>query len=788
MYCSSVRTNTCRVDLLYMQENLADRRKVQNMCVEAFRTAARPSSIQGQPTGVLWAKRNRSPEERARIRAIVSLKSLVAQHLAPRDFEFDWRGRFWAQGVSVLAHVDQKQPTDGALLLLDVRGEETGWWVPGPLLAQVLKISLDDLHAHFRVDGKPYEGGRGKRRTQAHKPELVAGTWNLHGKGVTDLQDLWPGNVVFPDILLLQELGACPEATPEVQVSTLFLGPKVYQMYLVGAPEAHRCQAVLIRNDCAFHATRKVGLQAGLYLHGLHGNQRIACVHLPHSKRASTEARPSSSAEEVWGATLEQLDSCLGGSTPEDDFLIGGDFNQDLHAGVDSFVGMGMLRSLILKYSLELHKSVGATWGARGVDSEIDAILLRAPRVQLRAYKRDDMKQALPSDHAPVFRHARTPGALTYRGRRPTTRCGRWLPDVRAIEEYAGTAEEFCPRRLSHVCSDASRVPSLRYRDSPDLKSKIAARRLETDPVMKASMLAEIRHQRGQDRAEHKLQILQRARSGDRQAISYLRRSAAQASFETSYIEARGGQARAVEEMRQFYVNKYATLLPPPTPQAIERLLSTHMSVRPQPFSQEELQKAVGRCKSRTSAGLDGVCYEAIQAYHRVDKEQKLLQFMNKLLFRQVQLPSDWHEAKVVLLPKTPKPSLPSELRPICLSPCLSKIFGRLIMTRVATRCPPYSSGQMGCRARTQTVDGILAAQTVIGVLRRKYQMETKYQVEAHVAKLDIKAAFDSLSHASIVHYLLHCQPSSKALLLWRFVSNNRLRMSLGTDTWQVAV
>ena len=238
MYCSSVRTNTCRVDLLYMQENLADRRKVQNMCVEAFRTAARPSSIQGQPTGVLWAKRNRSPEERARIRAIVSLKSLVAQHLAPRDFEFDWRGRFWAQGVSVLAHVDQKQPTDGALLLLDVRGEETGWWVPGPLLAQVLKISLDDLHAHFKVDGKPYEGGRGKRRTQAHKPELVAGTWNLHGKGVTDLQDLWPGNVVFPDILLLQELGACPEATPEVQVSTLFLGPKVYQMYLVGRPRS----------------------------------------------------------------------------------------------------------------------------------------------------------------------------------------------------------------------------------------------------------------------------------------------------------------------------------------------------------------------------------------------------------------------------------------------------------------------------------------------------------------------------------------------------------------------
>ena len=54
--------------------------------------------------------------------------------------------------------------------------------------------------------------------------------------------------------------------------------------------------------------------------------------------------------------------------------------------------------------------------------------------------------------------------------------------------------------------------------------------------------------------------------------------------------------------------------------------------------------------------------------------------------------------------------------------------------------------------------------------------------------RLDIRAAFDSLSHASIVHYLLHCKPCREAVLLWRMCSGNKLKMSLGTEAWGVEV
>ena len=191
---------------------------------------------------------------------------------------------------------------------------------------------------------------------------------------------------------------------------------------------------------------------------------------------------------------------------------------------------------------------------------------------------------------------------------------------------------------------------------------------------------------------------------------------------------------------------------------------------------------AIDRCKANTSAGMDGVGYEAIKAYFKQDERGSLLGYFNCILTRNLNIPASWREAKVVLLPKIPFPEAPSDLRPICLAPCLSKVFSRLVMVRVAARCPEYSSGQMACRPHTQTVDGILAAQTIIAVLRRKHG------VDPCMAKLDIRAAFDSLAHAAVVDFLTHCKPCAEAGLLWDLVSQNKVHMNLGTATWQVPV
>ena len=55
LHIGGVRANSCRVDLRYMQNNMRERRQVQNLCIEALRAAARASEIPGQQGGKLWA-------------------------------------------------------------------------------------------------------------------------------------------------------------------------------------------------------------------------------------------------------------------------------------------------------------------------------------------------------------------------------------------------------------------------------------------------------------------------------------------------------------------------------------------------------------------------------------------------------------------------------------------------------------------------------------------------------------------------------------------------------------
>ena len=175
-----------------------------------------------------------------------------------------------------------------------------------------------------------------------------------------------------PDAVFLQELGACPEANSDsVQVKDFKLGSVGYKLHLCSPPESHRCQAVLVRSSLEFQADLKQVLPAGILLHGTCGIQQawpppricFACLHLPHSKRQGTPDNPTGAAEEVWKTTLEALDESLGTLTDQDTFILAGDLNQDYHAEEDSFPGMGLLRTVIQKFGLQVHRSVGPTWG-----------------------------------------------------------------------------------------------------------------------------------------------------------------------------------------------------------------------------------------------------------------------------------------------------------------------------------------------------------------------------------------------------------------------------------------
>ena len=583
--------------------------------------------------------------------------------------------------------------------------------------------------------------------------------------------------MVTPDVVFVQELGGQQGLGSGVSRSTIWLAGEEFVLHVTNSDKANRAQGILFRAALDLQVLSSIPLPTGVLLHAKHasGVFHLASFHLPHAKR--------SDVEEVWQATCECLDAQLAGAGYYDFLLLGADVNQDLQADADDFSPMMFLRSLLAKHGLLINRSCGFTWTAQGHFSEIDFLLYRNPCCRAAFHTRDDMRVGLPSDHLPLWGAFCFPQAIFGRPSRPQFACGRWLSDPSRIQEFANSELGFSQENLELVCkSHSTRYPSLRYVDSDALKDMIRRRRVETDPRVRASMLKEIKDQRAADKTSHKVSLLERAKQGDRAVIAHLRRSALQASFECSYIQARGGGPKAADELRQFYEDKFRSFLPAPTPDMLQALIRQHAVARIEPFTKEELERALLRAKKHTSSGMDSVCYEAVKLYQAYDARGKLLHFFNRLLLREESLPQAWKRAKVVLLPKIPCPQEPGELRPICLSPVLSKIYGRMIMLRVAQACPPYQVGQLGCRPKTQTIDGIFAAETVAALVRRAHRSQI------HMAKLDIKAAFDSLSHSAIISYLRNCRPCAEVLRLWEMVVGNTLTMSLGDRSWQVPV
>ena len=52
-------------------------------------------------------------------------------------------------------------------------------------------------------------------------------------------------------------------------------------------------------------------------------------------------------------------------------------------------------------------------------------------------------------------------------------------------------------------------------------------------------------------------------------------------------------------------------------------------------------------------------------------------------------------------------------------------------------------------------------------------------------AKLDIKAAFDSVTHRAILHFLLQGTPNIESLALWDLIHNNEVILEVGGYSWK---
>ena len=161
------------------------------------------------------------------------------------------------------------------------------------------------------------------------------------------------------------------------------------------------------------------------------------------------------------------------------------------------------------------------------------------------------------------------------------------------------------------------------------------------------------------------------------------------------------------------------------------------------PFELSELSEALASLKSGKSVGIDLTSKELLDGLVQTPGgDTHLLEYMNRVLTTRC-IPPQWNRPLVILLPKVPDPTLPSQLRPIALGSSASKLFSKMILARIKQSIGFQSHSQCAGPGR-QATDFLFA-------LHRVLELSREWGLPVAFLKIDISKAFDSLKRKALL-------------------------------------
>ena len=171
-WCPYSRTSFIKVKLRFPdpQASLQVRRQFQTTVVSKIKAKNFKSGVPGNEGVRIWATKSKTPEERAKIRAIVLTKEFFknvphagAAKYSEDQIEISWAGKVYIDRFQLLGSVDrdgEPQPYD--VCIEDSRGNHMNWYIKSEMFSAVTghpKESLQDLwlssgptSAHARTD------------------------------------------------------------------------------------------------------------------------------------------------------------------------------------------------------------------------------------------------------------------------------------------------------------------------------------------------------------------------------------------------------------------------------------------------------------------------------------------------------------------------------------------------------------------------------------------------------------------------------------------------------------
>ena len=197
------------------------------------------------------------------------------------------------------------------------------------------------------------------------------------------------------------------------------------------------------------------------------------------------------------------------------------------------------------------------------------------------------------------------------------------------------------------------------------------------------------------------------------------------------------------------------------------------------PFSLTELSTAICNLSSSTASGPDQIAYPLLK--HLPEPVQILLLSLFNRSWYSHTFPSCWKLTTIIPIHKPGKPaSSPSSFRPIPLTSCISKLFERLILSRLTFHLESnhlLSTCQAGFRRGRLPLDQILTlSQSIWDGFQKK-----KPPDRTILASVDFSKAFDSVWHSAMFHKLLSIKlPPRFVLWVRSFLSDRRAKVQAG--------